>query len=242
MSKFYSIGVIPSPIHVFKPHQHKTWEIVAYTHGTGTATVGDKEYPFEPGTIICMPPNIDHSERSESGYRNIYIHTDEYPANAGQVPVYADGEERPFYHVAMLLYRESRLRQGNWKLVAQDFFDILMLYLNRWQSANSTPHLVERLKHAIFENLHNPGFDLGAALDDLPLSRDHARKLFVENTGKTPLQYLTALRVDEAQHLLRYGGYSVKEISRRVGYEDPYYFSRLFKKWVGVSPENFART
>lgn len=241
MPKFVSIGLIPSPIHVFKPHQHTTWEIVLYTHGTGFATVGDKPIPFQPGTIVCMPPKIDHSEFSEPGYRNIYIHTDEYPSVPGQVPVFTDGEDRPFFQVAMMLYRECRLHQGNWKLVSQDFFDILMLYLNRWQDADSTPQIVERMKHVLFENLHNTAFDLGRAMDDLPLSRDHARKLFVGNTGKTPLQYLTMLRVDEARHLLRYGGYSVKEVSRRVGYDDPYYFSRLFKKWVGESPESFAR-
>ncbi|MBI3832137.1 MAG: helix-turn-helix transcriptional regulator [Planctomycetes bacterium] len=241
MPKFQFIGLIPAPIHVFPPHQHTTWEIVLYTHGRGVAHIGGTPYPFEPGTIICMPPKIDHREDSEGGYRNIYIHTDEYPAAPGHVPLFADGEDRPFFNAAMMLYREYRLQQANWKLMAQDLFDILMLYLNRWTEAGHAPQIVERLKHAIFENLHNPEFDLGGAIEDLPLSADHARKLFVGNTGRTPLQYLTALRVDEAKHLLRYGGYSVKEVSRRVGYEDPYYFSRLFKKWVGQSPEAFAR-
>jgi len=241
MPRFLTIGLITAPIHDFPPHQHTTWELVLYTHGTGVATVGDRPIPFEPGTVICMPPKIDHRERSESGYRNIHIQTDEYPAAAGQVPVFKDTEDRPFFNVAMMLYRENRLQQANWRLMSQDFFDVLMLYLKRWTEAGSAPQPVERLKHVIFQNLHNPDFDLSRAIDDLPLSADHARRLFLQNTGSTPLQYLTALRVDEAKHLLRYGGYSVKEVARRVGYADPYYFSRLFKKWAGQSPEAFAR-
>jgi AraC-like DNA-binding protein len=241
MSKFVSIGLIPAPIPEFPPHSHSaTWEIVLYTHGKGVATVGSTEIPFTPGTIICMPPRIPHLEKSEAGYTNIFIHTDEYPAQ-GRVPVFKDTPERPFYNVAMMLNHEAHLKQSNWRLVTQDLFDILMLYLNRWEEREAVHPMVDRLKTAIVENLPNTEFDLSEAVNRLPISADHLRKLFCKATGKTPLDYMTQLRLDEARHLLRIGGFSVKEVAVRVGYRDQYYFSRLFRKVCGMSPTEYIQ-
>jgi len=242
MPKFVSIGLIPAPIPAFPPHSHSdTWEIVLYTLGKGVATIGDQDIPFSPGTIICMPPKIPHLEKSEAGYTNIYIHTNEYPTD-GRVPVYVDSPERPFFNVATMLHREFHLKQPNWRLVTQDLFDVLMLYLNRWEERTATHPTVERLKATIVENLHNPEFDLGETVNRLPISADHLRKLFSKATGKTPLDYMTHLRLDEARHLLRIGGFSVKEVAVRVGYRDQYYFSRLFHKVCGMSPTEYVRT
>lgn len=64
---------------------------------------------------------------------------------------------------------------------------------------------------------------------------------FKEFTGHTPMQYILALRVVNAQNLLENTDYTVAEISRIVGYEDQMYFSRLFKKQNGVSPSLFRK-
>jgi AraC-like DNA-binding protein len=239
MPQFLSIGIIPAPIPSFVPHGHDTWEIVLYTFGRGVSRIGDQDIPFEPGTIICMPPKILHQEMSEAGYTNMYMHTDEYPWD-GRVPVFRDTPERSFYNVSQILHREYVLKQPHWKLVTQDLFDILMLYLNRWQDKEPAHPLVEQLKSTIAANLPNPEFDVGAAIGELPISTDHLRKVFSKATGCTPLDYLTRLRMAEARHLLKLGGFSVKEVAVRVGIADPYYFSRLFRKTIGQSPTECA--
>jgi len=242
MPKFFSIGLIPAPIPAFPPHSHdSTWEIVLYTFGKGFARIGDQDIPFSPGTIICMPPKIPHLEKSEAGYTNIFMHTDAYPSD-GRVPVFQDTPERPFFNVAMMLHKEFHLKQSNWKLVTQDLFDVLMLYLNRWEERDAVHPMVERLKADIVENLPNTEFDLGEAVNALPIASDHLRKLFSKATGKTPLDYMTQLRLDEARHLLKIGGFSVKEVAVRVGYRDQYYFSRLFRKVCGMSPTEYVHT
>jgi AraC-like DNA-binding protein len=239
MPAFLSIGKIPAPLQSFPPHDHKTWEIVLYTYGSGFAQIGTERVSFQPGTIICMPPQIPHLEKSEGGYTNIYIHTDTFPARA-EVPVFQDDTERPFFQVATMLLREFHLKQPNWKLVTQDLFDVLLLYLNRWESQSAQHPIVERLKKIIIENLHSPEFDLQRAIEELPISSDHLRKLFQQHTGQTPLNFLTAHRIEEAKHLLAMRGYSVKEVAYRSGFNDPYYFSRVFSKQTGRSPSLFS--
>ena len=55
----------------------------------------------------------------------------------------------------------------------------------------------------------------------------------------TPLQYILSLRISNAQSLLETTKYNVTEIASIVGYENPLYFSRIFKKQVGLSPSEY---
>jgi len=60
------------------------------------------------------------------------------------------------------------------------------------------------------------------------------RRLFQEATGLAPHQYLLNLRLNQAKRLL--GTLPVTEVAARVGFTDPLYFSRLFKRKVGIAP------
>jgi len=81
-------------------------------------------------------------------------------------------------------------------------------------------------------------------LQTLSLSKhfsvNHFRKLFKEATGRTPLEFLTHLRMEKAKELLQTGALTVGKVSALVGYEDIHYFSKLFKKLEGMSPKNYA--
>ena len=66
-------------------------------------------------------------------------------------------------------------------------------------------------------------------------------KSFAEDTGVSPKQYILELRIRNAQVLLETTDGTVSEISRIVGYENPMYFSRVFRKAKGVSPANYRK-
>ena len=65
-------------------------------------------------------------------------------------------------------------------------------------------------------------------------------RMFSQEKGESFVDYLTRLRVSKAKELLK-AGQNVKETSALVGYADANYFSRLFKKWEGLSPGEFAQ-
>lgn len=66
------------------------------------------------------------------------------------------------------------------------------------------------------------------------------RKRFKSECGKSPLQYLTELRMERAETLLSEGGYTVAETAYMVGYEDSSYFSRVFRKYKGRTPGSLS--
>ena len=57
--------------------------------------------------------------------------------------------------------------------------------------------------------------------------------------GLTPMDYLVNKRIDEAKVLLEDGSLKIKDIASVVGYEDSLYFSKVFKKFTGVSPKEY---
>ncbi len=77
-------------------------------------------------------------------------------------------------------------------------------------------------------------------LDDMAahadLSIPHFSRVFRSQTGYSPMDYFIHLKVQKASSMLLLSNMTVREIALMVGYEDPYYFSRLFKKVIGVSP------
>jgi AraC family transcriptional regulator of arabinose operon len=62
---------------------------------------------------------------------------------------------------------------------------------------------------------------------------------FKQYTGKTPQQYITDIRIAKAKELLSYSSYNITEISLIVGYDNPFYFSRIFKKNTDHSPREY---
>ena len=67
-------------------------------------------------------------------------------------------------------------------------------------------------------------------------------RLFRENTGVTPYQYLLQLRYNQASKLLHSDQYSIDEICEMVGVKDRFHFSRTFKKIYGVPPAQYRRS
>jgi AraC-type DNA-binding domain-containing proteins len=71
------------------------------------------------------------------------------------------------------------------------------------------------------------------------ISRQHLIHLFKQETGMPPIEYFLRLKMQKAGQLLHLTGMSVKEVAAVVGIDDPYYFSRLFRKRMGCSPSSF---
>ena len=67
-------------------------------------------------------------------------------------------------------------------------------------------------------------------------------RVFKEKTGQSPLNYFIQLKVSKACQLLDQTDLSVRQIAKELGYDDPYYFSRLFKKIQGVAPAFYRKT
>ena len=83
--------------------------------------------------------------------------------------------------------------------------------------------------------------NLDAYAAEIGLSRSRFLHLFKEATGKSPYAYVLELRLHRAAELLISSAEPISQIAFSVGFSDPLYFSRLFKKHFGKSPEAFRK-
>ncbi len=92
---------------------------------------------------------------------------------------------------------------------------------------------------AYIEANYRDGLTQGQVAHAVHLSPGYFSRLFRQEQGVTFSGYLTSLRLQKAQQLLRTSALSIGEIAAQVGYSDPNYFSRVFSKTYGMSPSEF---
>jgi len=90
-------------------------------------------------------------------------------------------------------------------------------------------------------NIHRK-LSLAEIAEHAGLSVSHFSFLFKEKTGYSPIDYFIHVKMQRACAMLSVENKTIYEIAYEIGYEDPYYFSRIFKKVIGVSPQNYRET
>jgi len=98
--------------------------------------------------------------------------------------------------------------------------------------------LFEDVKNFIKENIKTE-LELEKVASNFGLSVYYFSRTFKEVTGTNFSDYINKCRINIAKELLSNGEMNVKEVCYRVGYNDPNYFSKVFKKYEGVSPVNY---
>ncbi len=99
---------------------------------------------------------------------------------------------------------------------------------------------VQTIKRRLLEHMAAP-VDSEAIARGVGLSPVYMGLLFKRETGLSLRNYANRLRVRRAMDLLRGGAFSVGEVAAQCGFEDLYYFSRVFKRWTGVPPTEVLR-
>ena len=98
---------------------------------------------------------------------------------------------------------------------------------------------VESAISFISHNYSGP-IDVGDISSNVGISRSHLYRVFMKHMGTSPNDYLTRFRIARACELLRQSSLPVGAIAASAVYDDQLYFSRVFKKIMGVSPTRYA--
>lgn len=116
----------------------------------------------------------------------------------------------------------------------------IMFYLfNEIAERNSSKS--HKLKKAIdfIKNNYTDNINLKIVSDYVEVSDAYLSRIFTREMNESFISYVTRLRLDKAKKLMKETNLSLYEISERVGYENQEHFSRVFKKYVGVSPSRY---
>ena len=233
----YCVGKSSHSLLSFPMHKHDRWELICNFSGCGNMTAGNQTFPFSEGTVVLLPPSTQHEKTSELGFEDHYVQFT--GCNFEEKTYILDAD--PSGHVFNLI----RLLCGIWfdgtdRTVCNDLFAGLMGLLLPALTQKQN-RFVQQLRRRITEEFTDPDLHLLTLMTEIPINADHLRRLFKQEVGQTPQEYLTRLRLEHAMTLLRNENLSVSEAAFRSGFYDPLYFSRVFRKHMGVSPTKWKK-
>lgn len=220
---------------------HEHWELTVVADGQMTL-YADRGVETDAGTSVLIPPGLSHLEYSAKEVDTYWLG---FQAELPGVP----GDK------AMEVVSEGLQKR------VEEFWS----FSNRCSSAAGAEldgmtmtvvgHFFRRLKEgdarsrSLFQEAAermNERFHESISMSDLAAERGcslgHFQRQFKASAGITPLAYLNALRIKKAVFYLENTEFPVNQIGRLCGFENPYYFSRAFKKAMGVSPIHCRRS
>jgi YesN/AraC family two-component response regulator len=103
-----------------------------------------------------------------------------------------------------------------------------------------TGALVKRTLAYLHQHFHHP-LTREEIADGIGMSEDYLTRIFNREIGISPWDYLNRYRIFRAKELLVQTDNSISQIARRVGFSDPAYFSRVFRKLTGSSPSHYRK-
>lgn len=101
-------------------------------------------------------------------------------------------------------------------------------------------HIVEEIKEYINQNLHKR-LDLSQIAEEFGYTSKYISLIFKKYTDSSFVGYVNVQKINEAKRLFLKTNAKVYEVSDQLGFESPFYFSKVFKKYTGLSPREFAK-
>lgn len=98
--------------------------------------------------------------------------------------------------------------------------------------------IVNKIKE-IIEQRYNENISVAKISEEIYLTPNYISMIFRQESGETITEYLVNVRMEHAKRLLTTTDLKILEIAEKVGYEDPHYFSKAFKKHTGVHPKTY---
>lgn len=224
--------------------------------GAGRYVIYGEEIIISPGEAMLIPPYTrfkgQHGGGSED-YTGIAQHfTLELFGKGDVLPQMELKQKVRLSHWDSLEplvrhYRDTGPKLATTLSQHHQFMVLLLAYLEDafigWKADDETQGLQDQLSlHIMFVASRLSADPLGRgveeALESVPYNRDYFRRAFKDRIGMTPQKFRELKRMEFAIHRLD-AGLSVKQVAVELGYSDPYFFSRMFKRFIGDSPSSY---
>ena len=231
-------------------HQHF---LLYCQSGQATLTVNDKSNTIKRGDIVIISPEHDfhYQAKKQSGHQAYWVSftgslatdfaerllmkMDDGVAHVGILNnIIADLEL--LLELGQRGYTATNVIHAVHVLQQSLSFLALQLRLSAFQSNSSFD--LEDVETLMRNNLHQE-LNLDTLAHYSQLSKFHFAKKFKELTDTSPIQHFINMKIQQACIRLDSSSAPIKQIGEELGYSDPYYFSRIFKKTVGMSPKQY---
>lgn len=226
---------------ITKKHVHTGWEVVYYVDCSGKAIIDDEAYDFQHGSVFVIPPHFSHYEISEKEMLIACFSVKSFFNLESKVFHFSDNPNNDFLNLFKQLNTINNLKPPNWEKIQDGLLNVMEHYVISWNFSGYKNELVHDFQYQLIEAISKKDIVMEELMRNIPVSNSYFRKLFKAETGKSPMQYLLDQRIENAKQFMTNTTMNIKNIANLVGYSDPYYFSRIFKKATGKYPSEWRK-
>lgn len=248
-----------------QPHYHEFFQVFLL-QGRASVMHDFTEFQAEGSTVVFLSPGQVHTARPHSGLRGTTIsftqaffdHQAPPPSLLFEFPFFFPAEAQPWLSIPAddphrlietfeLMQREFDAALPGAAEVLRATLHILLVRANRQFSAGRPPEPASRptqLVRQFYLTVEQRFRELQAVPDYaklLGVSPNHLHDVVREQTGLAAGEIIRERRLLDAKRLLSHSDLSVSEIGYHLGFQDPSYFSRFFRRGTGVTPADFRR-
>jgi AraC-like DNA-binding protein len=241
------------------PHRHTFYEIVHVTAGTGAHVVDLSRWELRPPHLcVIAPGQVHHWEGAKGLEGSVVLFTEDFLLDhPGDRELLRRLAERPWRdldeqthertaHLIADLDDEYRRGAAGFATVLRALLHILVVRTARLREPAPPPPLTrpgavaEEFLRLVARN--EPAlWSAAACADRIGVSGGYLAEAVKAATGRTPGRLIREARTHEAKRLLARTDLTVRQVADRVGFTDPAYFCRFFRRETGVSPGDFRR-
>lgn len=244
------------------PHAHHCTELFYVIRGKGSFLVNDNVFDVCEDDMIIVNPNVVHTEMSRGDSPLEYIvlgieglqftsfseqEDEEEEEKDYSVHNYYEFKHEILFYLKTLL-QEMEEKDNNFEVVCQNLLEVLIINMVRRTKANLLIAPAKKVaKECRFvEQYINNHFREEISLELLNekafMNKFYLVHAFKQYKGISPINYLIQLRIKEAKELLSTTNYSISQISESSGFSSQSYFSQVFKKETGMTPNEYRKT
>jgi len=230
-----------------QPFLYPIYYMHLVTRGKAVMKLLSKSFPLEVGTIYFAFPGIPYEIEGSEDFTYMYISFMGLRAGelmtelkiAPSLPIMTGFEgEIPFWKSAI-----QRIRQQNANILAESVLLYTLSFVDSGSDANKphTSNILENIISFTDNNYMDPDLSLTKIADIFSYTDKYLSHLFKVTMNMNFSNYLTRLRVQHAIDLIGNGEDRIDRIAAACGYRDPAYFSKIFKRCVGKTPNLYIK-
>ncbi|WP_462410476.1 helix-turn-helix transcriptional regulator [Neobacillus sp. Marseille-QA0830] len=246
-------------------HLHQDYEIYYLCKGERIYLINGEEYVVKNQHLVFIDKNVIHKTvlKNHQPYERIVVNFRESFLNESEqvllAPLFENGphilpippSKREFINsMIMRLFEEYQKNLTGREMYLQSLLSLLLIESNRLLEAACPPQTAKASEHhqnkneiekiiTFINNEYAHDISLGSLSYHFHLNEQYISRLFKKYTGCSFIDYLHAIRINEAKRYLNETTKKVNQIANMVGYTNNVHFWRVFKKITGMSPYQY---
>ena len=215
-------------------HDHSYVQLVLPLQGVLSICLHGKDhYKVQPGHCMIINAHVSHHFTADEQARFMVADLILLPENlqSFKTPLFTIDQPLARY----LQFYEAQLEHPLSSGVEQHILQLFLALLAQQRELVALDTRIQQVQNHIQNHL-SEALSIAQLANIACLSETQFKKLFSEQTGQTPMRYITDLRMSRARSLLINTDYPVQIVAEKVGYQDLSAFSRRFRTTYGLTP------